>query len=74
MPFSIQVLGDSPLRWLFQAPRTEVLVLVGALYNPDLLQVPLTGPLSADVTDIDRAGVITPLGDVEVAQAPPQTG
>ena len=67
MPVSVQVLSDSPLRCLFQAPGAEMLVLVGALYNPDLLQVPLSRPLAAYVADIYRAGVLAPLGGVEVA-------
>ena len=49
-PVPVNVLGDSPFRSIFQAPRTEVLVLVGALYNLDLLQVSLAGPLPTDVT------------------------
>ena len=66
MSVSVQVLSDSPLRCLFQALRTEVLVLVGALYHPDLLQVPLTGPLPAYMTDIDRARVLAPIGGIEL--------
>ena len=50
-----------------------MLVLVGAAYQIDLFQVSLTGPLAADVTDIDRAGVPAPFGSVEVAWALPDS-
>ena len=52
-----------------------MLVFVGALYNPDLLQVPLAGSLPAYVADIDRAGVLAPPGGVAVAKfLPDSTG